>query len=236
MPSLLEVTDLHAGYGRIEVLRGISLSVPAASVVALLGSNGVGKTTTLRAISGVLPTTSGSIRLAGRRIDGRPAAEIAGRGLVMVPEGRGVFPGLSVEENLRLIHGSLGADTSWDSFADEITTTFPQLGVRFGQQAGSLSGGEQQMLAVSRVLAGEPQLVLFDELSMGLAPLVVEQLFATVAAMRDRGVTIVLVEQFMTHALALADVCYVISRGVVSWAGEPSELRNSSVASHYLSV
>ena len=236
MPPLLEVADLRAGYGRIEVLRGMQFSVPAGSVVALLGANGVGKTTTLRAISGVLPATSGSIRFHGRRIDGLPAAEVARRGLVMVPEGRGIFPGLTVEENLRLIHGSLGAGDPWDAFAEEITTTFPRLGERFGQQAGSMSGGEQQMLAVSRVLAGAPDLVLFDELSMGLAPLVVETLFESVGAIRDRGTTIVLVEQFMTHALALADVCYVVSRGVVSWAGEPSELRNSSVASHYLSA
>ncbi len=236
MPSLLEVTDVRAGYGRIEVLRGISFSVPAGSVVALLGSNGVGKTTTLRAISGVLPVNAGAIHFDGRRIDGRPADEIAGRGLVMVPEGRGIFPGLSVEENLRLFHGSLGAGTPWDAFADEITATFPRLRERFSQQAGSLSGGEQQMLAVSRVLAGEPRLVLFDELSMGLAPLIVDSLFENVAAMRDRGITVVLVEQFMTHALALADVCYVIARGAVSWAGEASELRNSAVASHYLSA
>ncbi len=234
MPSLLEVTDLRAGYGRIEVLRGVSFSVPAGSVVALLGSNGVGKTTTLRAISGVVPATSGSITFDGRRIDGRPIDDIAGRGLIMVPEGRGVFPGLTVEENLRLIHGALGRGTAWNDFADEIATVFPRLRERFSQLAGSMSGGEQQMLAVTRVLAGEPKLVMFDELSMGLAPMIVDSLFENVAAMRDRGVTIVLVEQFLTHALALADVCYVLSHGVISWAGEPAELRDGSVVDHYL--
>jgi branched-chain amino acid transport system ATP-binding protein len=236
MPPMLEVRDLRAGYGRIEVLRDLSFTVPAGSVVALLGSNGVGKTTTLRAISGVLPITSGSIHFDGRRIDGRPTHDIAGRGLVMVPEGRGVFPGLTVEENLRLVHGSMGRDVSWDEFADEITNVFPRLGERFSQLAGSMSGGEQQMLAVSRVMAGEPKLVLFDELSMGLAPIIVESLMANVAAMRDRGVTIVLVEQFLTHALALADVCYVLARGRVTWAGEPSELRDGAAAADYLTA
>ena len=236
MPSLLEVDDVHAGYGRIEVLRGLTFSVPAGSVVALLGSNGVGKTTTLRAISGVLPVTSGAIRFDGERIDNRPVDRIARRGLVMVPEGRGVFPGLSVEENLRLTHGSLGAGESWDEFADRIVSVFPRLGERFSQTAGSMSGGEQQMLAVSRVMAGDPKLVMFDELSMGLAPMIVDSLFENVAAMRDRGITIILVEQFLTHALAHADICYVLARGAVSWAGEPSELRDGAAASDYLSA
>lgn len=236
MPSLLEVRDLRAGYGRIEVLRGLSFSVPEGAVVALLGANGVGKTTTLRTIAGVVRPTSGSIRLAGERIDRRPVDEIARRGVLMVPEGRGIFPGLTVEENLRLAHASLGTGSPWTEFADEIASVFPRLTERLSQQAGSMSGGEQQMLAVSRVLAGEPRVVLFDELSMGLAPMVVDDLFATVAAMRDRGITIVLVEQFLTHALALADVCYVLSRGVVTWAGEASELRDGNAAADYLSA
>ena len=234
MPPVLEVADLHAGYGRIEVLRGVTFDVPAGSVVALLGSNGVGKTTTLRAIAGVLPITSGSVRFRGRRIDGRRVERVAGDGLVMVPEGRGIFPGLTVEENLRLIHRALGNGEAWDAFADRITGVFPRLGERLGQQAGSMSGGEQQMLAVTRAMTGNADLVMFDELSMGLAPLIVDDLFAQVAAMRDRGTTIVLVEQFLTHALELADVCYVLSRGVISWAGEPAELRDGSAATHYL--
>ena len=148
MPALLEVRDLRAGYGRIEILQGLDFSVPQGSVVAILGSNGVGKTTTLRAISGVLPPTSGSIRFAGERIDGLDISEIAAKGPVMVPEGRGIFPGLSVEENLRLIHDGLGREASgsrvpWDDFQDEITTVFPRLGERLSQTAGSLSGGEQ---------------------------------------------------------------------------------------------
>ena len=153
----------------------------------------------------------------------------------MVPEGRGIFPGLTVEENLRLIHSSMGAGSTWAEFEADITAVFPRLGERLDQRAGSMSGGEQQMLAVSRVMVGDPKLVMFDELSMGLAPLIVDDLFAHVAAMRERGMTIVLVEQFMTHALALADVCYVLARGVVTWAGEPSELRSGAMAD-YLSV
>ncbi|HEU5085749.1 MAG TPA: ABC transporter ATP-binding protein [Acidimicrobiales bacterium] len=233
---MLEVRDLHAGYGRIEVLRGLSFRVPAGSVVALLGSNGVGKTTTLRAISGALPVTSGSIHFEGRRIDGRRPDEIARDGLVLVPEGRGVFPGLTVEENLRLVHGAMGRDRSWADFADEVFGVFPRLGERRAQLAGSMSGGEQQMLAVCRAMAASPKLVLFDELSMGLAPLIVENLFEHVRAMRARGTTVVLVEQFLTHALALADVCYVLSRGVVSWAGEPAELRAGTAAVDYLTA
>ncbi len=228
MPALLEVADLEAGYGRIEILRGLSFDVPQGSVVALLGSNGVGKTTTLRTIAGLVPATAGSIRFDGEDIHNRHIDRIAGSGLVMVPEGRGIFPGLSVEENLQLIHGSLGGDTQWSEFVEQITETFPRLRERFSQRAGSMSGGEQQMLAVSRVLAGSPKLVMFDELSMGLAPLIVEDLFESVAAMRERGVTIILVEQFLSHALALADVCYVISKGRVTWAGEPSELRDGA--------
>jgi branched-chain amino acid transport system ATP-binding protein len=236
MPSLLEVRDLRAGYGRIEVLRGLSFAVPAGSVVALLGANGVGKTTTLRAIAGVVRPTAGSILLDGERIDGRAIDEIARRGVLMVPEGRGIFPGLTVEENLRLAHSSLRGGSTWDDFAAEVAEIFPRLTERLSQLAGSMSGGEQQMLAVSRVLAGAPRVVLFDELSMGLAPIVVEDLFATVGAMRDRGITIVLVEQFLTHALSLADVCYVLSRGAVTWAGDASELRDGSAAADYLSV
>jgi branched-chain amino acid transport system ATP-binding protein len=236
MSAALELTDVRAGYGRIEVLRGISLLVPAGSVVALLGPNGVGKTTTLRAIAGTVPVTSGSIRLAGRRIDNRRPSVIARRGLVLVPEGRGVFPALSVEDNLRVAHRSAPADQagSWDSWLEEIVATFPRLGERLSQAAGSLSGGEQQMLAVCRALVGEPRVVMFDELSMGLAPMIVAELFERVAALRDAGRTIVLVEQHLTYALELADLCYVLAKGDVAFAGEPGELRGSAALAGHL--
>jgi len=236
MTLALEVAGVHAGYGRIEVLHGIDLQVPEGSVVALLGPNGVGKTTTLRAVSGTVPVTRGTVTLAGRRIDGRRPSAIASRGLVLIPEGRGVFPALTVEDNLRVAHHSapVGVAGPWPAWLDEITTTFPQLGPRLGQTAGSLSGGEQQMLAVCRALVGDPRVVLFDELSMGLAPKVVADLFDRVAALRDTGRTIVLVEQYLTYALELADLCYVLAKGRVVWAGEPGELKRSTTASTFL--
>jgi branched-chain amino acid transport system ATP-binding protein len=238
MTLALELRDVRAGYGRIEILHGVDLQVPAGSVVALLGPNGVGKTTTLRAISGTLPVSSGSIRLDGRRIDNRRASAIAGQGLVLVPEGRGVFPALSVRENLRVAHHSAPRAVAgpWDDWLHGIVETFPRLGERLEQTAGSLSGGEQQMLAVCRALVGSPRVVLFDELSMGLAPLVVAELFERVAALRDAGRTIVLVEQYLTYALELADLCYVLAKGRVVWAGEPAELRHSPAAATHLSA
>jgi branched-chain amino acid transport system ATP-binding protein len=234
----LELVDVRAGYGRIEILRGMSFTVPQGSVVALLGPNGVGKTTTLRAISGTLPVSSGAIRLQGRRIDNRRASDIAARGLVLVPEGRGVFPSLTVRDNLHVAHRSAPSSSTpgWGDWLGEVTTTFPRLGERLEQTAGSLSGGEQQMLAICRALVGDPAVVLFDELSMGLAPLVVGELFDRVAALRDAGRTIVLVEQYLKYALELADLCYVVAKGSVAWAGEPSELRHLPSAAAYLSA
>ena len=232
----LELDRVRAGYGRIEVLHQLSLAVPEGSVVALLGPNGTGKTTALRAISGTLPVRSGTIRLDGRRIENRRPSAIARRGLTLVPEGRGVFPGLTVEDNLRIAHRSVAAEVAgpWEEWLAYIDATFPVLGQRRTQTAGSLSGGEQQMLALCRALVGRPRVVLVDELSMGLAPLVVEQLFEQVAALRDAGQTIVLVEQYLTHALRYADLCYVLAKGRVAWCGEASELRGSSAVASFL--
>jgi branched-chain amino acid transport system ATP-binding protein len=232
----LTLDGVWAGYGRIQVLRGLTLEVPTGSVVALLGPNGVGKTTTLRAISGLVPVSAGSIRLDGRRIDNRRPSAIASQGLVLVPEGRGVFPSLTVQDNLRVAHRSAPASSvaAWPEWLEEITRTFPRLGQRLGQVAGSLSGGEQQMLAVSRALVGDPSIVMFDELSMGLAPIVVAELFEKVAALRDEGRTVVLVEQYLTYALELADLCYVLAKGQVAWAGDPGELQASPTAAALL--
>ena len=236
MTIALELSGVHAGYGRIEVLHGLDLRAPEGSVVALLGPNGVGKTTTLRAISGTVPVTRGSIRLDGRRIDNRRPNAIASRGLVLVPEGRGVFPSLSVEDNLRIAHHSAPADVAgpWEAWRERMEATFPPLASRRSQTAGSLSGGEQQMLAVCRALVGDPKVVMFDELSMGLAPRIVADLFERVAALRETGRTIVLVEQHLTYALELADLCYVLAKGQVVWAGEPGELKRSTSATSYL--
>jgi branched-chain amino acid transport system ATP-binding protein len=236
MTAALELEGVHAGYGRIEVLHGVDLVVPEGSVVALLGPNGVGKTTALRAIAGLLPCTSGTIRLEGRRIDSRRASTIASRGLVLVPEGRGVFPALSVEDNLRVAHHSAPAAVagSWAEWLDRVAVTFPRLRERLGQQAGSLSGGEQQMLALCRALVGDPKVVLFDELSMGLAPLIVSELFEHIEALRAQGRTVLLVEQYLTYALELADLCYVLAKGRVVWQGDSSELKRSETAAGYL--
>ncbi|MGH9136703.1 MAG: ABC transporter ATP-binding protein [Acidimicrobiales bacterium] len=224
---LLEVDDLRAGYGRIEVLHELSVAVPEGCVVALLGPNGSGKTTTLRAISGTLPVRGGSIRFDGRRVDNRRPSDIAAGGLVLIPEGRGIFAGLSVRENLRIAHRSATTEVAgpWDEWFALVVERFPWLPERLEQRAGSLSGGEQQMLALTRALVGQPRLVMFDELSMGLAPLVVEMLFEQVARLRDEGRTILLVEQYVTQALLLADLCYVLAKGRVAWCGEPAELR-----------
>ena len=236
MTADLELEGVRAGYGRIQVLHGLDIHVPAGSVVALLGPNGAGKTTTLKAISGTLPVTAGTIRLDGRRIDNRRPNAIATRGVRLVPEGRGVFPALSVLDNLRILHRSVAPDERgpWEDWLAEVTATFPRLGERLGQAAGSLSGGEQQMLSVCRALGPGSHVVLFDELSMGLAPIVVAELFGRVAGLREAGRTILLVEHHLTYALDLADLCYVLAKGRVVWTGEPGELRNNPRAATYL--
>ncbi|MDQ2650026.1 MAG: ABC transporter ATP-binding protein [Actinomycetota bacterium] len=233
---VLVLDDVRARYGRIEVLHGLSLAVPRGSVVAVLGPNGAGKTTALRTIAGALPISAGDIRLEGRSIAGRRPSAIARRGLVLVPEGRGVFPSLTVEENLRVSHRSAPAVVAgaWDEWFDDVGGIFPRLVERRAQRAGSLSGGEQQMLALARALVGQPKVVLLDELSMGLAPLVVDQLFDQIAALRAAGRTIVLVEQYLTHALRHADECFVLAKGTAVWHGSPDELRRSGVAAEFL--
>jgi branched-chain amino acid transport system ATP-binding protein len=237
MTLALELQDVRSGYGRIEVLHGVSIEVPEGAVVALLGRNGMGKTTTLRTIAGSIPTTSGAILLDGRRIDGRRASTIAARGLVLVPEGRGVFPGLPVRENLQIAHRSGGdAAGDWDTWLTSIVARFPVLGERLDQTAGLLSGGEQQMLALCRALAGDPSVLMFDELSMGLAPIIVQGLFDKVAELRAAGRTIVLVEQYLTHALKFADICYVLAKGQIAWVGEPAELKHMPSATAFLSA
>ena len=239
MPAALELDGVVAGYGRVEVLHGVSLTVPEGTVVALLGPNGAGKTTTLRAISGTVVPTRGVIRLDGRRISGKSPSAIAGQGVTLIPEGRGVFPSLSVRDNIEIsVRSARGGSTTKSRSAgfDRIVGTFPRLGERLGQAAGTLSGGEQQMLALGRALVAEPRLLMMDEISMGLAPIVVDQLFDAVGALRADGTTILLVEQYLTHALQLADICYVLSKGEVSFVGEPMELRDPAVVSRYLGV
>jgi branched-chain amino acid transport system ATP-binding protein len=237
MPAL-ELDGVVAGYGRVEILHGVSLAVPEGAVVALLGPNGAGKTTTLRAISGTVVPTKGAIRLDGRRISGRPPSTIARRGVALIPEGRGIFPSLSVKDNIEIALRAAprGAQTSRREGYDRIISTFPRLGERLTQAAGTLSGGEQQMVALSRALVCQPRVLMMDEISMGLAPIVVDQLFDAVAILRQQGTTILLVEQYLTHALQLADICYVLSKGEVAFVGEPDELRDPAIVSRYLGV
>src|SRR4051812_13485438 len=233
---LLDIESLCSRYGRIEVLHGASLSVTTGEIVTLVGSNGAGKTTLLRAISGVQPVSSGSIRFNGQPIHHLPAHLRVTRGIAQVPEGRQVFAPLSVEDNLKL-----GAWTRKDSEIaadiDGVYGTFPILREKRSVAAGSLSGGQQQMLALGRALMARPKLMLLDEPSMGLAPLIVDQIFEIIAGLKRRGITVLLVEQNAYAALAIADRGYVMETGRITLHGTGRELlKDSKVRSAYLGV
>ena len=227
MPALLEARSLHAGYGETRVLHGIDFVVEQGGVTALLGANGAGKTTTLRAICGMV-RTSGEIRLGDERIDGKPTEDIVQRGVAHVPDGRGTFFELTVEENLRL-----GAYIRRDRQGvaqdlERVFGYFPRLRERFRQQAGTLSGGEQQMLAIARALLLGPRLLLLDEPSFGLAPLIVRDLFRILGKInREEKVTILVVEQNAQLALELADQAYVIETGRIVMSGNAKDIANN---------
>lgn len=232
----LELRGVSAGYGRIEVIRDIDLVVPAGSVVALLGPNGAGKTTTLSAIAGTIPLMGGDLLLDGQSIGGLSTYERTRRGIVLVPEGRSVFPSLSVEDNLELVvRAATNNGLTRTERLNEVWEIFPRLAERREQRAGTLSGGEQQMLAMSRAFLSSARVLLLDEISMGLAPVLVESLFDAVQKLRERGKTIVLVEQFLTYALQLADICYVLGRGRIQFIGDAGEMR-SGAGADYLQV
>ena len=237
---MLTVTDLHAGYGLAEVLVGTSLTVKAGQVVALLGANGAGKTTTLRAISGLVTPTAGEVRLDGRPIQGLGAARIARLGLAHSPEGRKVFAPLSVEDNLllgayRRLPRFLGFRRQAAPDLERVYALFPRLAERRGQLAGTLSGGEQQMLAIGRALMSRPTVMLLDEPSMGLAPVIVQEVFRTIARLKAEGMTMLLVEQFARAALEVADHAYVMERGRIVVEGTPAALRQDErVVAAYL--
>jgi len=226
---VLELTGIDAGYGRLPVLHGVDLAVPEGATVALLGPNGAGKSTLLGAAVGTVAVTAGQVRLDGVGVTRLGPTERARRGLVLVPEGRGIFPGLSVADNLALgAAAAQGHSRAWRARQTaRVLELFPRLGERARQRAGSLSGGEQQMLAMSRAFLGAPRVLLLDEISMGLAPQVVEQLYAAVGELRTERTSILLVEQYLTYALRLADVCYLLSKGRVAFVGEPGELAAS---------
>jgi len=235
VPTLLEAENLEAHYGSTKVLHGLGFAVEAGGITAILGANGAGKTTTLRAVCGMVKT-AGTLRFEGQRIDGKPTEEIVMLGIAHTPEGRGTFMDLTVQENLRL-----GAYVRKDRGAiagdfERIYQYFPVLGQRQGQQAGTLSGGEQQMLAVARALMSRPRLLLLDEPSLGLAPILTREIFRIVRAInKDEGVSVLLVEQNAAMALELADHAYLLETGRVVMSGPSADLqRDDSIRRSYL--
>jgi branched-chain amino acid transport system ATP-binding protein len=220
---LLELAGVHAAYGSIEVLHGVDLALAPGSVLALLGPNGGGKSTTLKVVAGLMSPTRGEVRLAGRSVNGVSADELARRGLCLIPEGRGVFPNLTVRENLWMM---TQAGVPLSQVEEVAYTRFPRLSERRKQLAGTMSGGEQQMLAMARALAIDPAILLLDELSMGLAPLIVSELYEIVAQVAREGVSILVVEQFARTVLGIADQAAIMLQGRVTKIGTPAELED----------
>jgi branched-chain amino acid transport system ATP-binding protein len=237
---MLIVKDLHAGYGLSEVLEGASLTVKAGTVVALIGANGAGKTTTMRAISGLITPTSGEVLLDGKPVQGLGAARVARLGVAHSPEGRKVFAPLSAEDNLLLgafpwLPRFFGFRKKAAPDLERVYELFPRLAERRLQLAGTLSGGEQQMLAIGRALMARPKVMLLDEPSMGLAPVIVQEVFRTIGRLKAEGMTMLLVEQFARAALEVADHAYVMERGRIAVEGTPAELsRDERVLAAYL--
>jgi len=232
MTAMLNVKDLRAYYGQVQALHGLSFALNEGSLTTLLGANGAGKTTTLRAICSMVRST-GAIEFEGKPLAGRSTENVVRLGIAHVPQGRGTFTTMTVEENLQL-----GAITRKDkagvvSDIERMYDHFPVLKERHTQQAGTLSGGEQQMLSLARVLARQPRLLIADEISLGLAPLIVEEVFAGLNRVIELGVSVILIEQFVDRALAIADRCYVLRRGRVVWSGEAAEA-GADLVEHYL--
>jgi branched-chain amino acid transport system ATP-binding protein len=236
--SLLEVRDLRVAYGAIEAIKGISLDVEEGQVVTLIGTNGAGKTTTLRTLSGLLRPRAGEIRFDGERLDSLKAHDIVGRGVAHAPEGRRIFPLMTVEENLALgaySRKGAGSAAGIAQDVDGVFERFPRLQERRSQKAGTLSGGEQQMLAIGRALMSRPRMLMLDEPSMGLAPLMITLIFDTIGELKATGTTILLVEQNASAALALADVGYVLETGRVVLSGTGKDLlKDENVRKAYL--
>ena len=233
MADILEIQDLVVSYGGIEAVKGISMNVEEGKIVTLIGSNGAGKSTTLKTIAGLVRAKSGKILFDGQNILGKSTDEIVSRGVTLVPEGRRVFPNLTVEENLRI-----GAYLRKDNIRpdmDRVYELFPRLHERAWQLAGTLSGGEQQMLAVGRSLMAKPKLIMMDEPSLGLAPLIVRDIFAIIRTINRQGITVLLIEQNANMALKTADWAYVMQTGVILMQGEGRALlENEEVKAAYL--
>jgi branched-chain amino acid transport system ATP-binding protein len=228
--TLVELRGVRAAYGTIEVLHGVDLDVRAGEVMAVLGPNGAGKTTTLKVLAGLHPLGGGDVVVAGRRVNGAQPEDLAKAGLCLIPEGRGIFPSLTVRENLRM---ATHVGRSLAAVEQVAYGRFPQLERRRSQVAGTLSGGEQQMLALARGLASDPAVLILDELSMGLAPLVVEQLYAQVAELARTGVSVLVVEQFARVVLGVADRAAIMVHGRVGDVGTPQEIE-SKLSTAYL--
>ena len=228
--SMLELRDIHAGYGSGKVLQAVDLVVPRSSVVALLGPNGAGKTTLLRVASGLLRPRSGELILEGCRVTGSPPNRLTSLGVCHVPEGRGIFRSLTVKDNLRL-QSPPGREADSVELAAQV---FPKLGQRLNQIAGTLSGGEQQMLALARAYVQHPKVVLLDEVSMGLAPNIVDEIFEFLGRLAREGASLLLVEQYATRALDIADYVYLLNRGFIVFSGEPKELRDVDIFDQYV--
>ncbi|MDQ1569308.1 MAG: branched-chain amino acid transport system ATP-binding protein [Actinomycetota bacterium] len=229
---MLVLEGVTAGYGGTTVLRDVDLTVPDSSVVALLGPNGAGKTTLLRVASGLLAPWQGRVVVDGEDLTGRPPHHLAGRGVCHVPEGRGVFPPLTVAQNLELFSPPGQERES----RDRAVEAFPVLGERLNQVAGTMSGGQQQMLALARSYIANPHVVLLDEVSMGLAPIIVDEIFEFLERMAKQGTALLLVEQYATKALAIADYVYILGRGSVTFAGDAAELEGEDVFQRYLGI
>ena len=233
--ALLELRDVHAYYGNIHALQGVSLHVEPGEIVTLIGSNGAGKSTTLKTISGLLRPRSGEILFDGQRIDGMKAHQVVGLGISQAPEGRRVFPRMSVTENLEMGAFQRKRGAEFDADVERVFELFPRLRERRKQLAGTLSGGEQQMLAIGRALMARPKVLLLDEPSMGLAPILVEQIFEIIKDINSHGTTILLVEQNALMALDAASRGYVLETGTIALEGPAKELReNAQVRKTYL--
>ncbi|CAB4705331.1 MAG: ATP-binding cassette domain-containing protein [Actinobacteria bacterium] len=235
MSTLLEVKDLSVAYGKIVAVKGISFNVDKGEIVTLIGSNGAGKSTTLRTISGLLAPKSGTILFKGEQISGMQGHDVVKKGITQSPEGRRIFPRMTVSENLDLGAFLRNDKSEIAADFDRVLELFPRLRERLTQKAGTMSGGEQQMLAVARAMMGRPELLLLDEPSMGLAPVLVELIFETIVKIREQGTTILLVEQNALAALDVADRAYVLESGSVKMSGNASELAsNDEVTKAYL--
>ena len=235
MGKMLEVNDLHVNYGVIPALKGISFEVDEGEVIALIGANGAGKTTTLRTITGLIEPASGTIRFNGQDITKTPADKIVAMGMTHVPEGRRVFPDMSVYQNLMLGAFTVKDPAEKQASLQNVYDHFPRLGERAKQLAGTLSGGEQQMLAMGRAMMSNPKLLLMDEPSMGLSPILVAEIFSIIERVSSQGTTVLLVEQNAQKALNIADRAYVLETGSIAMSGPAEQLRNDdSIRKAYL--